>query len=277
MRTAMTFVLWCVVLVGSVVGLGAAWSATHIQSESGFVELVGALGTDEELQQAAADATGAAFVTQVTMPSAVKPRVQSIVSEAVTRLTSADEFEDAWRATARRTHRELFDTSPTPTTVRVDVAPLLTAALDDITAGLPITLPTPDSLFVTVSDEDPTRAVEWSARSATIAVVSIGAAAVAALLGLVTARRRSTTVAAYGLALLLAAGFWWVAGDRGLPRLADRGTPEERALNELLADRIAQSIHEMAAVVAVAGAVLLVVGLISRLIRGGRRQDPSPA
>ncbi len=269
MRTVSTAVLWLVATLSTVVAIGATWTTLNVQSEDGFVALVSHLGDDPEVQQTTADLAGEAFADQPVIPNVLHEQAATSMSRAILRLASAEGWGDAWSESTRRTHQRLY-AGATPSDLRVDVAPLVGVAMGEVTASLPINISGPDELWVTVSDEDPADLVEATSRAGAIAVTSGGLAFISALLALAASRRRSTTLAALGAGAVLAAGVWWVAGRRGLPQLIDQmpvTSEGARTLQDVLVDRIVASLDASLVWVAVAGAVMIAVGLVSRARR----------
>lgn len=265
----MTAVMWLVATVALTVGIGAGWTAWNVQREDGFVDLAATLGNDSEVQESAATLAGRTFADQSTVPSVLQDPVEQLVSASLLRLVDSAGWDDAWRETARRTHQDLF-ASATPQEIRVDLAPLIQLSLDEATSNLPVELSAPETLPVTVSEEDPQDGVRAVSRAGAVAVVAAGAAAIAALLALATSRRRSTTIAALGVGALLAAGFWWLAGNRALPEVISRQQSTGVDATELmsaLATRMTTSLDGVTLWVAVAGAVLVAGGGLVRLVR----------
>ena len=183
MRALFTALLWCVPTVATIVAIGAGWTATHVQSESGFVSLVSQVGDDPQVQEAAAAVAGEAFADQTGLPISWHDRIAAHTREAVLRFTGSDDWSQAWRETSRRTHQRLYE-EDTPTNVQADVAPLVGVAVGQLAADLPFDLGGPDELLVTISEEDPTDLVEATSQAGTVAVVSIGTALIAGLLAL---------------------------------------------------------------------------------------------
>lgn len=262
--------LMCVVATAAlVVTIGAGWTALHVQEEDGFVTMASSLGDDPEVQEAAARAAGEAFADQPAVPAALHDPVAAAMSRAVLRLASSAGWDDAWRETVRSTHRRLF-TEPTPTDVRADVAPIVAVAVDEVAGSLPIDLPRPSELPVVVSEDDPGPFVDLASRADTVALTTGAVAVVAALLALLAARRRPSMLVALGLGAVLAAAAWWLAGRFVLPDLVarnDEATAYGRALGEVVTERIITSLDPTLLGVAVAGAVVVAVGLVSRARR----------
>lgn len=269
MRTVMTALLWLVTTAALTVAIGAGWTAMNVQSQSGFVDLNAELSTDPEVQAQAADLAGRAFADQSGLPSVASDQVSNLITTTVQRLTSADGWPETWARTMEQTHQDLFD-GPVPDTVVVDFAPIVALALQEATADLPISLPAPQSLPVTVGAADPSTFVRAVSASTTVAVVAAGVAAIAALLALATSRRRSTTLAALGAGVLVAAALWRWGAPAVAPDLIDRaqtGPTDSSALLSVLADRGIDSLSDSLLWVAVAGGALLVVGLVTRVVR----------
>lgn len=269
MRTVATAVMWLVATLALTVAIGAGWTAWNVQREDGFVDLAATLGNDADVQQSAATLAGQTFADQPSVPSVLQDPAARLVTASILRLVDSAGWDDAWRETARRTHQDLFS-SAAPQEVRVDLAPLIQLSLDEVTSDLPVELSTPESLPVTVSEEDPQAGVRAVSRAGAVAVVAAGAAAIAALLALATSRRRSTTIASLGVGALLAAGFWWLLGNRALPEVISRQQSTGTDATELmraLAGRMTSSLDGVTLWVAVAGAVLVAGGGLVRLVR----------
>lgn len=269
MRTVFAAFMWLVATASLTVAIGAGWAATHVQEEAGFVTMGARLGDDPRVQDAAADLAGEAFADQPGVPAALNDPVAEAMSRAIGRLTSSSGWDDAWRETVRDTHQRLF-AEPTPTDVRVDVAPIAAVAVDEVTRMLPIPVRNPDELVVVVNEDDPTTFVEVASRADSVASTSAVVAAVAALLALVAARRRSSMLVALGLGAVLAAAVWWLVGRLALPRLLERGgeaTASGRALVDVVTERVVVSLDATLVWVALAGLVVAGLGLASRALR----------
>ncbi|MBC9227044.1 hypothetical protein GL325_11960 [Aeromicrobium sp. 636] len=270
MRTVATALLWCVATAATFVGIGAGWTATHIQSESGFVDLVSQVGDDRQVQRAAADTAGEAFADRTGLTGVLHDRIADVVRDGVLRLTDSPDWDKAWAEVARDTHQRLY-AEPTPKNVRADVSPLVEVALGEVSAKLPVDLPPPGELLVTMSEKDPADFVAATSRARATTTVAVGTAVIAALLALVVSRRRGTTLAALGLGAVLAAAAWWVLGRLALPRLVDEQaaatTEAGRHLRDELTDHVVASLDVTLIWVALGGAALVVVGLVSRARR----------
>lgn len=269
MRTLFASFMWLVATAALTVAIGAGWATTHVQDENGFVAAGSQLGDDPDVQKAAADLAGEAFADQPSIPAALHDPAAATMSRTIMRLTSSDGWSDAWRASVRDTHQRLF-ADPTPSQVRVDVAPIVAVAVDEVTRTLPIPVPAPDKLVVVVNEEDPASFVDVVSRADSIALTSAVVAAVAALLALLATRRRSSMLVALGVGAVVAAGTWWLVGRVVLPGLVERSgetTTYGRALSEVVTERIVTSLDPTLVWVALAGVAVAGVGLVSRALR----------
>ncbi len=268
MRRAVAATLWLVTLLASTVAIGAGWTTLHVQSRSGFVDLVGTVGDDPDVRQAAAELAGDAFARRSGLGQPWRDDVERLVTQAIVRLEEADDWSRAWRQTASRTHAGLLLRDPPPV-VDADLAPLVDLALDEITAELPIDLPRPATLPVTVSRDDPAVWVTAVSRSAEVTTVAVGVGLIAAMLAVATARRRALMVAALGGGLVASTAVWWVAGRLVAPAVVGRrgDTPQAQRLAEVLADRMVDSFMSLSWPVAAAGLALAAAGLLTRVVR----------
>lgn len=260
MRQILATLAWLVATLALTAAIGTGWAATHVQDEDGFVEMSSRLGDDREVQQTAASLAGEAFADQPRVPAVLHDQAASAMRRAVLALTSSPDWDEAWRETTRRTHERLFS-DPPPADVRVDIAPVVGVAIDEVTAVLPVDLPAPRSLPVVVSEDDPAPFVRYLSRAESAAVGSLAVAGVAGLLAVLLARRRWRMVAELGLSAVIAAATWWLIGRLVVPRVVEReaeATAYGRELHDVLTDRIVSSLDPTLLWVALAGAVVAV-------------------
>lgn len=272
MRAMLATLAWLVATLAVTVAIGAEWAASHVQDEDGFVALSSQLGEDPEVQDTAASLAGEAFADQPRVPAALHEPAATAMRRAVLALTASPDWDDAWRETTRRTHERLF-ADPAPTDVRVDIAPVVAVALDEVTDVLPLSLPSPRSLPVVVSEDDPAPFLRAVSRADSITTTSVAVAVVAGLLAVLLARRRWRTVAELGLSLVIAAATWWLIGRLVVPRLVERNaeaTAYGRALHDVLTDRILSSLDTTLVWVALAGAVVTVAAGTVALVSARR-------
>lgn len=269
MRGLMAVLLWIVATLAVVVAIPTSWAATHIQDQSGFIDFASRLGDDTEVREAAADLAGEALADRSGAPAGLHDRIATAVERAIMRFTDSSGWDDAWRETARRTHEELF-ADPTPTKIRVDFAPIVRLALDDATADLPISIPAPRTLPVVVSEQDPSQRIEAVKRADDLALAATAVAILAALGALALARKRSGMLAGLGVGAIFAAATWWLVGRIVVPRVVERNTEGSAygsRLDDVLTDRIVASLDPTLVWVALGGAALVVLGLVSRALR----------
>jgi len=269
MRGLAALLLWAVATLAVVAAIPSSWATSHVQDESGFVDFASRLGDDPEVREAAGAVAGEAVADRSGAPIELHDRVAAVVSRSIERLTDSPDWDDAWRETTRRTHERLF-AEPAPSDVRVDFAPLVRVALDEATSDLPIAIPTPRSLPVVVSEEDPRDRIAVLRRTDDIALGSTAVAVVAALGALLAARSRSAMLAGLGVGALLAAAAWWAVGRIAFPRVVERNTEGSTYgsdLDTVLTDRIVSSMDGTLVWVAGIGAALVALGLVSRVLR----------
>lgn len=269
MRGRLTALLCYFATLAVIVAVGAGWVAVNVQSEAGFTDLASQIGDDPQVQDVSAELAGEAFADQAGLPSVTRGAVARTVTRSIERLTRNDGWSPAWRETMRRSHERLF-AEPSPTDIRVDVAPLVDVALDEATTRLPVDLTGPQELLVTVSEDDPGQLLEFVSHARPVALSTAIIAAVAALLALVMAPQRGAALAGLGLGALAAAGFWWAVGHLVVPRVVeDRAgaTTYGRELHEAVTEHVAAALDSTLLWVALAGAAMIAVGLVSRALR----------
>lgn len=249
-----------------------AWLAQHVVSGPGFASLAQPLGEDQafqaELSAAVADQAGQAATDG--LPEGMASFVEPIVERIVSGIQQDPGYPDAWTATLENSHAETFDTG-VPT---LDIGPLLNLATAGIAGEMGTEAPDAGPRPIVVSNTDRSAELANLTRFAESWPLFTAAAALALLLGLLAARRRSTTLALAGLgAVALGVVLWLAAG--ALPGLAEGRLPANPVASTFisaLAPRAAENFQGWLVPLMLGAAALAVVGLIFRLVAGSRRQ-----
>lgn len=271
MRGIVAVVLGLAAVVVGLVTVPTAWVAQNISSEDGYVALTEPLVSDAELQDAVAAYVGETIVDRASLPDSLQANVTAALAAAVRRAGSDPGFGEAWSQTQARSHRATFGPDGDGDVV-LDVAPLAAYLTDEVGTSLPAGLSPPGSLPVVVSEPEPmllTQVAEAPDR----ALLGGAATVVLALGALMVARRRGTALAWLGAGAVAVAGVLAAARDVVVPELIDRsgGTTElGRTLQQLLAERVTDSLGAWLLVVAIGGGVAVVAGLLLRLVSARR-------
>jgi hypothetical protein len=277
-----TFVSAAAVLIGllmAAVAVPAIWVDRNIVREDGFVALAAPLGQDPVFQRRLATAAVGSLGVEDRIPEAFAELARPILDNAAQSLTGMPGYPGAWAETLRRSHRLTFaDPGTLPpkadgaTSLTLDVAPLVGLVAKQVSDATNLPLTAPEQVLIHIGQSNQRQAVERVAAYAPMGyAVAIGAG-IAFLLALVAARRRWTVLAGTGAGALVLAGAWKLAADAGGGALAGTSSGNEMAdtFTREFASASAGSFGQWILTVALAGGVLLVVGLLLRAV-GGRR------
>jgi hypothetical protein len=277
MRTVVSGLMALVALVLAAAAIPAAWLDRNVVSQEGFVQLAGPLGTDPEFQAALARDISQQAAAASGVPDALAPLVQPMMEEAASRVTELPGYQQAWSETLRRSHElNLGGATQNPSGTAgerlvLDATPLVALVAEEISTVLGVPVPEPGPALVPVAGPDELRAVE-SLRSAAVWPWLAAGAVVAGLLALLSARRTSAALTGLGLGLALTGGLYWLAMQAGSSavRQAPAGSEAAQAFKEALVSRVAESFGLWIGLTLAGAAVLVVLGLGSRLAAGRR-------
>lgn len=281
-----TFVSAIAVLIGlalAAVAVPAMWVDRNIVQEDGFVALTAPLGKDPAFQQrlASAAVNGIGFGGK-QLPDALAAVVKPIMDDAAQSMTAMPGYSDAWAETLRRSHRLSFaDPRTLPpevngtTSLTLDVAPLVGLVVARVSAASPVPLKAPDQVRIGIGQSNQRQLIERvSAYAPMGSAVAVGAA-IAFILAFVAARRKWTVLVGTGIGALVLAAVWKFGADAAGRLVLGAGSGNDVAeifKREFVAASTA-GFGQWIVVALVAGAVLLVVGIVLRVVTGRR---PAP-
>ncbi len=281
-----TFVSAIAVLIGlalAAVAVPAMWVDRNIVQEDGFVALTAPLGKDPAFQQrlASAAVNGIGFGGK-QLPDALAAVVKPILDDAAQSMTAMPGYSDAWAETLRRSHRLSFaDPRTLPpevngtTSLTLDVAPLVGLVVARVSAASPVPLKAPDQVRIGIGQSNQRQLIERvSAYAPMGSAVAVGAA-IAFILAFVAARRKWTVLVGTGIGALVLAAVWKFGADAAGRLVLGAGSGNDVAeifKREFVAASTA-GFGQWIVVALVAGAVLLVVGIVLRVVTGRR---PAP-
>jgi hypothetical protein len=278
-RTFVSAVATLLAVLLAAVAVPAIWLERTIVQEEGFVGLAAPLGTNAEFQQRLAAAAVGTIDTSA-VPGIVSELVNPVLADAATSLTSLPGYPAAWEETLRKSHRLSFAVSGpdagTPSTLTLDVAPLVSLATGEVSRAIGIPLAPPAETLISVGQPQQKELTERLATFAPVAYLLAIGSAVALLLALVAARGKWTVLAAAGVGALLLAGLWAVGTGAGSAMAL--GTDTGNDLGNLFRDEFvpaaAASFQSWAGVTAVVGGVLLLAGVVAG-VSSRRRAQPN--
>ncbi len=269
MRSLSSVAAGIVALVAAIVTVPLLWVSGHVADEDGYVTFSSTLATDSELQGAFAAYLADDYVQRGLLPPALQQTAAGALTAAARLTTNQPGFIEAWEQTQRSLHRSAFTGSSGQLTVDTD--PLAVFVADRVGALLPVALPVPTGLQVTLGTAEDRDRVAVAGRSTTYGLLGLMVVVGAAAVSLIAARSRSAALAGLGLAALATAGVLRVVTEIVAPRLiehAQGSTEFSRTVQELLVDRAADSLAGWLGWIAIGGAVAALLGVVGRLVAG---------
>ncbi|MCC9146348.1 MULTISPECIES: hypothetical protein [unclassified Arthrobacter] len=250
-----------------------AWLNTNVVSETGFAALGEPLAQDESLQGELA--TSLSGAVSVDVPAPLAGLVGPLITTAVEQVQSLPEYPEAWSETLRRSHALTFGNAAegTGSAVTLDVAPLVGLVTGSVGGELGASVPAPEQVPVEIGGAGQADLISNVQRAGEAWPLLALAAAVAGLLALIAARRRSTTFAMLGLGVAVAGGVLWLGAGLVPVRLVAQqlGSPVASAFAEAFAGQAIGSLRSWTVGLILAGAAAFVVGMLARFLRGSRR------
>ncbi len=271
MRSLVSGLFTIVAMVAVIVAVPSMWVSQRVVSTEGFAASAADAARNTEVQDYFAEKVAAAVSDQTSVPlagAAVQPLAQSYAR--------SDGFVQDFEQIARQQHDWLF-TAPGPDTdthvMDINITPMVNRVLS--TAPLPTPIVVDKPIYVGI---DQHRLTAGSLESTGDLVdktswAAVIVAIVAALIALATANRRSTVLAWLGVGVVLSAvGAYAVAryintlaGDKA----ADTDEAARRTV-EVVADGVSSDLTQVSVIVGAAGAIVIAVGLVLRVVAGRR-------
>lgn len=279
MRFTATLVLWLATTVALAVAVPAAWTQTNVVDTDGYAALAEKAAGDPALQSAmAAELTTRAMALIAAHGGERSPLDSSQVHDAASAFTAGPAFPPLFAQANRAAHDWLF-TDPRPGQNGdqwvVDVAPMLKdASIQEILSGYNVKVPANLAVPLTVSVPASLRQGELSRLSTWGPRVSIGAAVLSgflALLTLVAARSRGKALTSLGVSALLVGAAGWAGievGARYVNDALNRSTGNIRQIADVMVGHAEASLHQWLNLTLVAGAALVVFGVIVAVLGG---------
>ncbi|WP_040511175.1 hypothetical protein [Gordonia soli] len=271
MRTLLSAVLTLVSIVAIVVAVPSLWVKERLVDSEGFVATASAAAKNQEVKDYLAEQIGQQAASRVGIPAA------SLVIEPIAKgYTNGPQFESDFVDVVSQQHSYLFD-EPKPgtenSTMELDITEMVNRVISQSGASGrvagPILIPLADG----GTGLEAGRYHQVGQQIVRLAYGSLVVAVIAGLLALLVARRRGTVLAWLGLGLVLGGATAWVVGVL----IADRAKQEAsaadasgRAVTDVIIDGAVGNLQDTALVVGAVGAGVVVVGILARLIFGGR-------
>ncbi|OUM39917.1 hypothetical protein [Arthrobacter sedimenti] len=279
MRTFVSALLGLLALVVASGGLVSAWLDENLVEESGFIALAAPLGDDADFQAALAESLAQEVTANTELPEQFDSFVEPLIRDAAGAVTRSSGYPAAWAETLRLSHAVTFTRAPDPSesapaVLTLDLGPVVGLVADSVGAGLGVDIRIPEDTTVEVGTLERGGLLHGIADAVQDWRLYLAGAAVLALLALVIARRRGTTLALLGLGVVGIGVLGILAGD-WVPDAATRA-PGTGAVADVfirgLAERAGADIADSSVPVVVGGLVAVLVGVVGQLAFGrGRR------
>jgi hypothetical protein len=285
-RFALTVVLWLATTAALAVVVPGTWLQKNVINADGYAALAQQAAGDPALQSAmAGELTTRAMALIAEHGGGRNPADGSQVHDVIAAFTAGPAFPPLFARANRAAHSWLF-TSPQSgqgsDQWMVDLAPMLNESsvqqmLSDYNVKAPAKLTVPltstsEALPQSLRQGRLSRLATWGPW------VSIGAAAASAFCGLlmlVAARRRGKALTSIGVSALLIGAAGWagieIAG-RPINNALNRTTGDIRGVGEVMV-RHEASLHQWLNLTLIAGAALVVLGVVVAVV-GGLRKRP---
>jgi len=270
----LAFLTGVVAVVAFAVAMPAAWVATHVADEDGYVALSRGVLDDEDTRTAVVEAVVSELdgqtrerLVQLGIPRSLIDQTLAEVAGFVGQGLASQPVVDAWGEAQRQAHRQMF-TEGGESAFVVELAPLVDAVATQ--AGLDLEVPA--SLPVVSDTPEAQRAIAAVEASPGL-MVGAGLVAVVAAVGAVAlSRRRGAALAWLGVGGLVVTGLLYLAGGVASAPDPSAGTGAGERVALVLVDVARASFDDQLLRAAIGAGVLLVVGVLvgvaARVSRG---------
>lgn len=256
------------VLLGA--ALPAVWLQQHVVDEDGFVAIAGPVGSDPEVRDQLSDEAASRITEDSSLPAWAQDRLDPLVQEQVDDLSESDVYQRVWVSSMRELHQQLF--SPGPTELSVDLTPVASAITDPIEKTLPVEIPVPDDLDVTIATIPRIALLEKSSLLDPWAGRMLPAGIVCAAVALLIARHRRAILVLEGIAGMAAGGLLLFALHdlEGLVPDAVDQLPLLGSVVQAFEDQLAADVRPQAIFLAGVSTLVMAVGIV---LMGLRRRS----
>ncbi len=281
MRTLVSALLALLALVVATGGLATAWVDQNLVKESGFVSLAAPLADDADFQAALVDSLAQDVTSSAGLPEQFNSFVEPIVRDAAGAVTGSSGYPGAWDQTLRLSHGITFaeapdPSEPAPAILSLDLGPVISLVTENVGAGLGVDVPTPETTTIEVGSITRGGMFSAAADAAEEWPLYLAGAGALAVLALLIARSRGTTLALLGLGVAAIGALGLLVANR-LPVVAvDSTGAGSAAVAQVfvrgLAERAGADLATSSAPVIIAGLIALVLGVVAQFVVGrGRR------
>ncbi|WP_247826715.1 hypothetical protein [Arthrobacter antioxidans] len=279
MRTVISALLALLALVVLAGGLACAWVDRNLVEESGFVALAAPLGQDTDFQAALTASVAEDFSAQSGLPDPIDALVEPLIRDATAAVTASSGYRGAWAEVLRRSHAVTLahaadPSGPAPALLVLDLAPVADLVADSVGGSLGLEVPVPEDTTLAIGSIERNGVFGGVVDAVQSWPLYLAGAGALALLALIIARRRGTTLALLGLGVVAigvlgALAVSWVPAAAA--RLPGTGAAADVFLGGL-AHRVGTAVAVDSVPVIVAGLVAVALGMVGQFAVGrGRR------
>lgn len=214
MRSTLSALLVIVGLLVTAVAGPAMWLQHNVVDSNGFVSLAGPLGVNKEFQDGLSTMLTEQATSSLDLPPQLNALAGTVIGAAARSVYSEPGYEAAWSETLRRSHDLTFEAAGNADVagdIVLDLAPLVDLVVEKVAGDLPITVPTPDDVVVSMDQPQTATFLPLVAKlggwAGWLALIAVGLL----LLGVVTAPRKALALLFVGFGVAVVALVWLLA------------------------------------------------------------------
>jgi hypothetical protein len=281
MRTFLSALLALLSLVVTAGGLASAWIDGNLVQESGFVALAAPLADDADFQAALSDSLVKEVTGNTGLPEQLDSFVEPLIRDAVGAVMGSPGYSTAWTETLRLSHAFTFARAPepaesAPAVLTLDIGPVVRLVAESLGGGLGLDIPLPSDTTIDIGSIERGGVLSGVAEAVQAWKLYLAGAGILALLALVIARRRGTTLALLGLGVAgigvvgLLARIWVPGTAAHAPGSGTSAIADVFVTG--LAERAGADLAASSVPVVVGGVLALIIGVVGQLAFGRRRR-----
>ena len=279
MRTLFSALAALLALLVAAGGLASAWLDENLVEESGFVALAAPLVDDQAFQSTLTDSLAEEITASAGLPDELDALVEPLIRNAAGAVSGSSGYPAAWAETLRLSHAFTFAQAPDPSeaapaVLSLDLAPVIGLLTENVGGSLGFEVPLPEDTTIDIGTVERGGLLSGFSDVAKSWPLYLAGAGALALVALLVARRRGTTLAFLGLGVAVIGGIGALA-TAWLPGMA-AGIPGTGALADVfvqgVAGRAAADLAASSMPVVVGGLLALVIGVFLQIALGRRRR-----
>ncbi|WP_104166114.1 hypothetical protein [Arthrobacter sp. SX1312] len=278
MRTVASALLALLALIVTAGGLACAWVDRNVVEEPGFVALAAPLGQDADFQAALTASVAEDFSAHSGLPDPLAALAEPLIRDATAAVTASSGYAGAWTEVLRRSHAVTLahaadPSDPAPALLTLDLAPVAELVAETVGGSLGLDVPVPADTSIAIGSVERNGLFGAVVDAVQLWPLYLAGAGVLALLALMTARRRGTTLTLLGLGVVVI-GVLGALAVGWVPAAAAQ-LPGTNAVADVflggLADRIGAAVAADSVPVVVVGLMVVALGVVGQFAVGRRR------